>query len=148
VITHPAAASEPPVRTVPVASSGLAISSSDDGRTIVDTATTSPDAGASFVEMRRLRIELASFAGDRTRDDELEVWVVEPGDHLWSIAAETLTEHLGELPSERRVARYWQRLIAANADRFVVPGQPDVIMPGQRLALPRPAQGRVQRSGT
>ncbi len=44
--------------------------------------------------------------------------------------------------------RYWQRLIEANEERFVIPGEPDVIWPGQRLVLPRLGPGPDQRSGT
>lgn len=145
VIAHPATAaagpSASPASVDAPASTGAA-RSADEGPT--------PPAGAvpSFVEMRRVRIEFASFVGDHTHDGEPETWVVDRGDHLWAIAMETLTDHLGEPPSERRVARYWQRLIDANIDRFVIPGEPDVIMPGQRLVLPRPAAGRAQRSGT
>lgn len=110
------------------------------------------DAGATEPEpasarMRRLRLELAPFAKPEGQRDRADEWVVERGDHLWSIAAETVAEHLGATPSERDIARYWLRLIEANGDRFVLPGDPDLIMPGQRLALPDPSlSDRVRRS--
>ncbi len=63
-------------------------------------------------------------------------WRVEPGDHLWSIAARVVTDHLGGAPDERRIAAYWLDLIAANRDRLVDPDNPDLILPGQRLSLP------------
>lgn len=60
-------------------------------------------------------------------------WLVEPGDHLWGIAAATVTERRG---SEDRmtVLRYWLKLIEANAD--TVGDNPDLIHPGQIIHLP------------
>lgn len=63
-------------------------------------------------------------------------WVVRPGDHLWGIAEEVLAERHGSAPSDAEVHRLWVRLIDANRDRLVDPQDPDLILPGQRLALP------------
>jgi hypothetical protein len=57
--------------------------------------------------------------------------VVRPGDCLWSIAA-------GELPPgapTSAVARRWRAIYAAN--RPVIGPDPDVVVPGQRLLVPR-----------
>jgi nucleoid-associated protein YgaU len=54
-------------------------------------------------------------------------WVVEPGDHLWSIAERTA-------PGD--VVRYWLALVEANRDRLA---DPDLVLPGQVLVLPDPA---------
>lgn len=51
-------------------------------------------------------------------------WVVQPGDHLWSIAARTA-------PGD--VVRYWVQLVEANRDRLP---DPDLVLPGQVLVLP------------
>ena len=66
-------------------------------------------------------------------------WRVEPGDHLWGIAEETLTDHLGRSPTDVEIEPYWRRLIAANRDRLVNPGDADLILPGQVFVLPPPA---------
>lgn len=60
-------------------------------------------------------------------------WLVEPGDHLWGIAAATVAERSGseELVA---VASYWLKLIEANAD--TVGDNPDLIHPGQVIRLP------------
>lgn len=63
-------------------------------------------------------------------------WVVAPGDHLWGIAEHVLTERTGADPTDRDVHRYWVQLIRVNTDRLVDPDDPDLILPGQRLALP------------
>ena len=62
-------------------------------------------------------------------------WVVRPGDHLWGIAEEVLSEQAGAVVADRQVRDYWLRLIEANRDRLVDPEDPDLIVPGQRLSL-------------
>ncbi|MEP9383893.1 LysM peptidoglycan-binding domain-containing protein [Nocardioides cheoyonin] len=56
--------------------------------------------------------------------------VVRPGDSLWSIAESCLPAGA----SDAEVATAWQELYAAN--RHVVGADPDLIEPGQRLAVP------------
>lgn len=63
------------------------------------------------------------------------VRVVRPGDSLWSITAAAL----GPAASHAEVAAAWPRLYAAN--RAVVGPDPDLIHPGQRLALPAELTG-------
>jgi nucleoid-associated protein YgaU len=67
--------------------------------------------------------------------DPTDWWTVAPGDHLWHIAEETLADH-GAAPSPDEVAAYWHTLCEANHDRLVDPDNPDLIMPGQQIALP------------
>ena len=73
-------------------------------------------------------------AADDTPDPGgLGTWIVEPGDHLWGIAAATVAERSGS-EDHREVARYWLKLIEANAD--TVGDNPDLIYPGQLIRLP------------
>ena len=67
----------------------------------------------------------------------VETWTVEPGESFWSIAEEHLADtwQLDEL-SDEQIVRYWKPLIAANEDRLVDPGNPDLLLPGQELVLP------------
>lgn len=81
-----------------------------------------------------------------TRPSRLEVdhsWTVAPGDSFWAIADEHLQDSWDRAVSESEVATYWTLLIAANTDRLVEPGNPDLLFPGQVLTLPEvpPAQG-------
>ena len=62
-----------------------------------------------------------------------ETWIVEAGDHLWAIAAETVADRTGRTDDES-VGAYWQRLIEAN--RHIVGDDPDLIHPGQIIELP------------
>ncbi len=62
--------------------------------------------------------------------------VVASGDHLWSIAENTLRQRLGSDVDTKQIASYWQDLIKANLDRLADPGNPDFILPGQQLELP------------
>ena len=62
-----------------------------------------------------------------------ETWIVEAGDHLWAIAAETVADRTGHTDDES-VGTYWQRLIEANL--HIVGDDPDLIHPGQIIELP------------
>ncbi|HET7655299.1 MAG TPA: LysM domain-containing protein [Acidimicrobiales bacterium] len=70
-----------------------------------------------------------------TREPAQEI-LVEPGDSFWSIARRHVTDRAGREPSEREIARFWRKLIAANTDRLAVAGNPDLLFPNQALRLP------------
>lgn len=66
------------------------------------------------------------------------VHVVEPGDHLWSIAATDLAEgspgHAAQLEPEE-IAPHWEEVVADNRAQLRS-GDPDLIFPGERIELP------------
>lgn len=64
-------------------------------------------------------------------------YVVQRGDSLWAIASRALEAERGVRPPSAEVAAYWKRIYGAN--RQVVGADPDLIFPGQRLALPEVA---------
>lgn len=72
---------------------------------------------------------------------ELRAGVVErevlPGDHLWSMAAAILDE-TGEQATDGEIATYWRLLVEANLDRLADPANPDLLFPGQLVAVPTP----------
>ena len=70
---------------------------------------------------------------EAAEDSDAETWIVEVGDHLWAIAAETVADRTGRTDDES-VGTYWQRLIEAN--RHIVGDDPDLIHPGQIIELP------------
>ncbi len=61
--------------------------------------------------------------------------IVEAGESFWKISRDRLAR-AGEPTDDRTVERYWRVLIEANLDRLVVEGEPDLILPGQRLRVP------------
>ena len=61
---------------------------------------------------------------------------VEPGDHLWSLAERDVAHHLARPGSEREVAAHWRTVVDANLGRLAVPGNPDLLLPGQVVVLP------------
>jgi hypothetical protein len=63
-------------------------------------------------------------------------YTVRAGDSFWSIAAQHVRSATGLAPSDAEVAPYWRVLIEANRDHLVVPGEPDLIHPGQVFTLP------------
>lgn len=74
-------------------------------------------------------LEDATVRGDR-------IWITEPGDHLWRIAAETLADEAGTEPSTAEIDRYWRDLVAHNRGRLLDTANPDFIVPGQEFELP------------
>jgi len=58
--------------------------------------------------------------------------IVTAGDSFWSLAVDAVADHRGTVA----VDEYWRRLIAANRERLVDPGNADLIYPGQVLVLP------------
>lgn len=64
---------------------------------------------------------------------------VRAGDHFWSIAETEVGHHLGRAGTDDEVLAHWELLVDANADRLVVHGNPDLLLPGQRIVLPEVA---------
>jgi nucleoid-associated protein YgaU len=60
---------------------------------------------------------------------------VAAGDTFWSIA-EDVVRIDGRGASDHDVVSYWHALIDRNRDRLRVPGEPDLIFPGQVFELP------------
>lgn len=63
-------------------------------------------------------------------------WRIEPGDHLWRVAEQTLRTRTGRTPTDDETATYLTRLIAANHDVLVVADNPDLVFAGQVFVLP------------
>ncbi|HUR08246.1 MAG TPA: LysM peptidoglycan-binding domain-containing protein [Nonomuraea sp.] len=59
--------------------------------------------------------------------------LVRPGDNLWTIADEALSEQFNRPATDPEVARYWRVLIEANRDHIP---DPDLIHPGEVVRLP------------
>ena len=61
---------------------------------------------------------------------------VRPGDHLWSIAEDVLTQRTGRaIVPDHEIAPFWRTLIEANRDSLRS-GNPDLIYPGEVLTIP------------
>lgn len=90
-----------------------------------------PSAATSTADHRPAEMQAAQDPA--AADPGPETWIVEAGDHLWAIAAETVADRTGHTDDES-VGAYWQRLIEAN--RHVVGDDPDLIHPGQIIELP------------
>jgi hypothetical protein len=67
-------------------------------------------------------------------------WTVRPGDSFWSISEDTLTAAWGRPPTDREIAPFWLEVIAANRDRLPDPGHPNLLFPGDVVAVPRPPE--------
>jgi hypothetical protein len=62
-------------------------------------------------------------------------WTVGPGDTLWHVAEVTAAESLGRPADPTEVARRLDELVALNAERLAVPGDPSLVFPGQVFLL-------------
>jgi nucleoid-associated protein YgaU len=86
-------------------------------------------AGASQTEQVRLPISKAE--SEPEPDPELGSVVVAKGDHLWKISARSLGDHA----TESEIAPYWRDVIRLNTPNLRS-GDPDLIYPGEVVALP------------
>jgi hypothetical protein len=66
------------------------------------------------------------------------IWTIRPGDHLWRVSSETLQRTWGRRAPDPAIADYLDAIIAANVHVFVVPGDADLVYPGQQFVLPAP----------
>ncbi|CAN5650246.1 hypothetical protein BH10ACT3_BH10ACT3_07740 [soil metagenome] len=66
-----------------------------------------------------------------------EHYAVMSGDHLWSIAAQTLERRTAAPPSDAEITRYWTALIETNRSALIDPDNPDLVRPGQVFVLPQ-----------
>ena len=104
----------------------------DAARTDSGPRTTARDAARTDHQAHPAARDTAA-ADDTPDPGGLATWTVEAGDHLWGIAAATVAERSGS-EDHMEVARYWLKLIEANAD--TVGDNPDLIYPGQVIRLP------------
>jgi nucleoid-associated protein YgaU len=130
-------APEPPVRPT-AADVALLVTAPGGGPSMVrvdDVAPADDDAldldDAPPVMQRLAEVEEAPAGDDQT-------WTVTAGDHLWSIAEETLARAWRRPVSDAEVTPFWQQVVELNRDRLADPANPDLVFPGQVLAVPRP----------
>ncbi len=74
-----------------------------------------------------------------TPADHTMLRVVERGDNLWTLSAARLAE-TGTRPGAATIVPYWRRVVALNTPRLRS-GDPDLIYPGETVALPPPEAG-------
>lgn len=58
--------------------------------------------------------------------------IVVPGDHLWALAEQRVSDARGGSADPSEIAPYWQRILDANPQL----GDPDLIFPGDIIVLP------------
>ncbi len=78
----------------------------------------------------------SDVAPQETENPDFSSVTVERGDNLWTISEDRLEVDLGRESTDAEIAPYWREVIDANQDRYVQPGNPNLILPGQVLVLP------------
>lgn len=76
-----------------------------------------------------------SAAPQATVPNDASEVVVQPGDHMWSLAEQRLSLVLGREVSDVEIAPYWLKVVGTNLSR-ISSGDPDLIFPGEVLLLP------------
>ena len=117
-------------RAQPAAEGSFTFPSAEMRTAMTGTAGSGTEVTSADSRSSGLRTTEAAEAAD---DPGAETWIVEAGDHLWAIAAETVADRTGHTDDES-VGAYWQRLIEANL--HIVGDDPDLIHPGQIIELP------------
>lgn len=79
--------------------------------------------------------DLGPDAGPASWPSPEPTWTIRPGDHLWGIS-EAVLAATGIAPTDADVSRYLQRLLDDNRSILVVPGNADLVYPGQVFTLP------------
>ena len=116
-----------PVERVPTAAD-VALAADTTLPPVTTTTTTTTPAPAPP------RVSAPAPAAVRT-------WVLQPGDHLWSVAERVVEEQLGRPASESEVHPYWSTLVERNRQRLPHPQDPDLVYPGLEIELPLPSGG-------
>lgn len=91
---------------------------------------------AAPIPLRAGRETLPAADANRGEDN---LYTVQPGDNMWSIAADCLAAREGKTPSADRVAEVWRQMIDLNRGR-IISGDPDLIFPGEQLLVPPPGE--------
>jgi hypothetical protein len=95
--------------------------------------------GAAAEPVIDLRLPEASGPVADVAEPAARTWVIQPGDHLWSVADRVLTDAFGRPPHEREVLVYWKALIERN--RHLLP-DPDLVHAGLTIELPEVVASR------
>lgn len=105
------------------------------GRAVTDTATLavlSTDASHEVTLTRATDHDREPGTATLTPSPTARTWLVDTGDHLWSIAQATLRSSWNRDPAEREVDGYWRDVVRANRQL----SDPDLLYAGEVVALP------------
>jgi hypothetical protein len=92
-----------------------------------------PVTPPSSVTMRGLDPAASVPEADEPRPGS---WLIRPGDTLWHVAEVVTRERSGPAAGPAETRAELERIVAANADRLAVPGNADLVFPGQVFLLP------------
>lgn len=102
-----------------------------------DTATRAPEQVSVGTAVMR-PMEAAEPAGTATMTPLTPPasWPVQPGESMWTIASEVLSDAWGRPVTDGEIDPFWRTLVDANRDRLLDRDDPDLIVPGQVFEIP------------
>ena len=106
-----------------------------------------PDSAADVITSKHLTIT-PSTVKDSVSAAPV-TYTVQPGDNMWTITANHLTEVLGQRPSNAQISEVWRVIMDLNRDS-IRSGDVDLIFPGETLTLPtvRPQSKPHRKAGS
>ncbi|MCY3539399.1 MAG: hypothetical protein F4Y75_01200 [Acidimicrobiia bacterium] len=100
----------------------------------VPVATTPTEKGAAIPVPHRT-VPGSGVPHFRLYQNGTITYLVEPGDHLWSISAKYLAHRLERRPSTDEVYAIWVEVVKLNR-ATIRSGDPNLIFPGEKIILP------------
>lgn len=113
-----------------VRSGGLAIA--DPDKLEPGSVLFMPADAVDLVSPEPPRVQVDARADTSSRIRSI---AVERGDSMWSLTEQVVADDLGRAPSEAEIAEVWAETVAENRDG-IASGDPDLIYPGERIAVP------------
>lgn len=125
-----------PSTTTPTTIAPSSAASLPSGTLPPSSTTTRPPSSTTTSSVAPQSIAPAATVPEEPEEPEEKEHTVVEGDNFWRIAEARVQQRIGRAPSDAEVRDYWLELIELNASQLVEPGNPNLLLPGQVLALP------------
>jgi len=128
-----------PSATAPSATAPLATAATtgDTPTTVTAAPASSPSsAGAPPLPVLRRKDPSPTTAPAGAATSVGRTWMVQPGDHFWSVAERVLTQAWNRGPTDAEIDPYWRAMVDANRAVLRDADNPDLLFPDQVITIP------------